>query len=286
MDVAATAPFPSVSQQMVEALWTKYRETVELELAYAALIASQQPQLAEAQTSSTRSVAAAREGLWAAGVLELVESLAQTSTALVALAGVEPVRQRLADLSDSAAFQIELAQAQGSPPVYAIALLELATSRAAEDPVAAYAGYSTARLSARATLQVAGIVPPQAVLEEAPQRSRAHIDDVIAPEVLAYGALAGLSAILLLIIWGVNNRTAPPVASSLPPPPPQPEPPQPPPFPPVEPAVGPWSPEATPSDAALPEAVPPSKPRPPRKRRAPAKKASPTRRRRKPPGPE
>ncbi len=206
VDVASTSPDPKLSEQSVKDLWGKYRETAQLEMAYASLIAGEGPAFAAAQEAHGRSMVAAQEGLYAAAVLELIQALAQTNTALVALAGDEPVRQRLDRMAASAAYQIELAEAQGSPPVYAIALLELANSRAQDDPVGAYAGYSTARLAAGASLQAAGIVAPRPAVETVPASESLDLNDLFSPTVLGLALAMGVGAILLLIAWGSASR--------------------------------------------------------------------------------
>lgn len=206
VDVSSTSPEPTLSEQMVKDLWVKYSETAQLEMAYASLIAGDGAPFAAAQEAHSRSTVAAQEGLYAAAVLELIQALAQTNTALVALAGDEPVRQRLDRMAASAAYQIELAEAQGSPPVYAIALLELANSRAQDDPVGAYAGYSTARLAAGASLQAAGIVAPRPGVETVPSSGFLDLNDLFSPTVLGLALAMGVGAILLLIAWGSASR--------------------------------------------------------------------------------
>lgn len=210
VDVASTSPEPTLSAKAVQDLWTKYRETAELEMAYASLIAGDQPPFAFAEQAWTRSLVAAEEGLFAAAVLELIQALAQTNTALVGLAGPEPVRQRLDAMAASAAYQIELAEAQGSPPVYAIALLELSNSRAQDDPVGAYAGYSTARLAAGASLQAAGIRAPKPGVETVPASGFLDLNELFSPTMLGLALAMGIGSIILLIVWGSVSRNPKP----------------------------------------------------------------------------
>lgn len=210
VDVASTSPRPTLSEQSVQALWLKYRETAQLEIAYASLIAQDAPGFAAAQQAYQRSLVAVEDGFYAAGLLELVQALAQTNTALVALAGEGPVRQRLDAMAASAAYQIELAEAQGSPPVYAIALLELANSRAEDDPSGAFSTYSTARILARASLQAAGIRAPEPGVEAVRERNLFGLDDVASPSLLGLALVMGIGAILLLLAWGSAPRAQSP----------------------------------------------------------------------------
>lgn len=249
-EVGAAAPDPKVTEPMLEALWGRYRETADLELAYGALIASESLEYQAAAQAREDALAAAASGFVAAGLLELVEALAQTNTALVALAGDESVRLRLPDLSRAAAFQIELAQAQGSPAVYASALLELANSRAQDEPVGAYASYSTARIVARASLQAAGATPPTpGVAPYNPSGSDAGLAGILSPTVLALFLTLAIAAVILLIVGGAQLRSRPePSAGPLAPAPPRESPPAPPvPGPPE------WTPVPEPEPSPAPE---------------------------------
>lgn len=158
--VSGTTFTPLVGRESVDALLSSYAEAARLQLEYANLVVGDQAAFQAATRAVQESQRAHEAGRYAASLFEMIEALARTSTALVAVGGEEVVRQRLGRLASDAAYQIELAQAQGTPPVYALSLFELAGSTGTSDPVESYASYSLARLAARTSLQAANVQAP------------------------------------------------------------------------------------------------------------------------------
>lgn len=209
--VSGTTFTPLVQRAAVDTLIANYAETAQLQLEYANLIVGDATALQGATQALQDAQRAHESGRLAASLFEMIEALARTSTALVALAGVEPLRQRLPDVADGAAYQIELAQAQGTPPVYAISLLELANSTAAEDPIEAYTSYSLARLAARTSLQAANIAAPAPRVERTGPGFRFFGESDVPPWVWAGLAVALIAGVFLLGAWaGSAGRIEPP----------------------------------------------------------------------------
>lgn len=165
-DLVSGATFtPLVGEEAVETLYASYGEAARLQLEYANLVVGDPAAFQGARQALDDSLRAHQAGRKAAALFETIDAVARTSAALVAVGGEEIVQQRLARLSSDAAYQIELAQGQGTPPVYALSLFELANATSGQDPVEAYASYSLARLVARTSLQAAGIQAPQPGVE-------------------------------------------------------------------------------------------------------------------------
>ena len=207
IDVANASAGPQVTKDALEALTAQYADTARLQLEYTALITPDDPAFQAAQAAFDDAQAALDLGRDAAALFEMVDVFAQTSTALVSVAGDGPVRQRLDALEDAAAYQIELAQSEGALPVYAISLLELAQSRTTSDPVGAYAGFSAARISARTSLQAAGIqaAPPRD--EAVPSQAWSGLLGSWA----VVGYLVGSSIVVLVLAgWILRQRPEPP----------------------------------------------------------------------------
>lgn len=240
-EVARAAPEPLVSEGELQALWNRYEETAQLEIEYVALILGDDPAFQPALDALTDSQRAQDQGRLAASLNDLIDALARASTALVALGGDEPVRQRLPDLAERASYQIELAQSQGAPSVYALSLLELGGSLAETSPQDAYAFYSAARISARASLAVAGIQVPPPQVQPAPPfppPSDGLGPDLFSEQLLvaaAYGFITATGAAVLIVLWTVFNPRAPKPSPPGPPPPYPTTPYQPPDLPPVPP---------------------------------------------------
>lgn len=213
-EVAQAAPAPVVSETELGALLDRYEETAQLEIEYAALVLGDDPAFQPALDALSDSQSAREQGKLAAGLNDLIDALARTSTALVALGGDDPVRRRLPDLAERAGYQIELAQSQGLPSVYALSLLELGTSQAQSSPPDAYAFYSAARISARANVAAAGIkIPPPQVhpVPPTPPPSGLPADNLSGKllVVAAYGFITATGAAILIVLWFAFNPRGP-----------------------------------------------------------------------------
>lgn len=208
-DLVSGATFtPLVTQAAVDALFLRYAEAAQLQLEYANLIVGDQAAFQAATRALQESLTARSQARYAASLFEMLDALARTSTALVAVGGADVVRQRLPRLASDAAYQIELAQGQGTPPVYALSLFELANG-SAQDPTEAYAAYSLARLAARTSLQAAHVQAPTPRVEQGetlPLLGQSRLPGWV----WAALAAAFVAGVFLLGVWaGSAPREAP-----------------------------------------------------------------------------
>lgn len=201
----ATTPVPDAAVNQVLA---DYADTVQLDLQYAQLIAGAgSSHVQDALASQARAQAALDEGMPYAALFSLVEAVAESNAALVALAGDEAVSKRLAEVEASAAYEIQLAASLGASPVYATSILELAAGSRDVDPANSYALFSMSRLAARTVLLAADVDLPAAQVR--PVGGASWLVFLLTPTgqwvaVAAVGSVVGLAA--AAVVSGRRDR--------------------------------------------------------------------------------